>query len=742
MATQPDNLIQAGNKIANNANVQGAGFKFQDGSGFDNTGKSFAAPTATPTPQVSIPKVIDSSMLGNSTPVSVPTQQPSAPTPTLNMADQILKQTQVEDTETQKLGTDLSTRIYDLLPKLAGETAALSEAQKAAGVDVKKQELLSLNSAILKKQAEIGQDDTKLVASMRAEETRDTLLPFAQSSQAKLAGDAAIIRALKTSEIGVLNAQVIAKQGDIALAIETAKDAVAVKYAPYKEAIAIYQAQLEALKPILSRDDARQLKAQELKTNLALKEVEKREKKESENLALAFTTGIKNKFVNKGGEMFRASDGKAYERPEDFFADAGVSSFEEAYARGLVGDLSAETIADRDFVMKLRDAYPDAGVSMTDTAEEAVAKLENSAKYLKETLIEDSGTSPNITKINGRDYIFDSETGQYVPAGQFIEGGEQSSPIEYVGNDGEELKLAPGQVETLSGYKNTLGSADTALSLLEGGVKTGPLEGRKLQAAKVTGGANEKQLELEQVLGKIKADFMKALSGAAVSDSEVERLSKFLPSITDQEAVIKSKLNTLKKETEQAQQNFLSTLGAKKNPDFKQTKTKAQLKSEFPQATDEEIEALYKEEVGFNSVGKTTASRGNTPYLKTLGAITGIDGSKYWKWGLDIDLKKGDPVRSPVSGEVIAVGINGGFGKQVKIRDTNGREWWLSHLDGTKVKKGQKIGAGTVIGLGGNSGKTYSPGGGDGSHLDITVRQNNKYLPARQVKSLLDKVMV
>jgi hypothetical protein len=238
------------------------------------------APTVN-TSTAEVPTVIDSSMLGNSNPVKVPTQPISQPVQTFNVADQILKATEVEDTQAQKTANNLSTEIYNMLPKLQGETAALAEAQNAAGVGQKKQELQSLNAAILQKQAELGQDDIKLVASMRAEETKDTLLPFAQSSQQKLAGDAAIMRALKTSEIGVLNAQVIAKQGDIALAMETAQQAVAVKYAPYKEAINIYQQQLSALEPILSREDKKQARAQELKTSLALKEIDRLQQQET-----------------------------------------------------------------------------------------------------------------------------------------------------------------------------------------------------------------------------------------------------------------------------------------------------------------------------------------------------------------------------------------------------------------------------------------------------------------------------
>lgn len=124
-------------------------------------------------------------------------------------------------------------------------------------------------------------------------------------------------------------------------------------------------------------------------------------------------------------------------------------------------------------------------------------------------------------------------------------------------------------------------------------------------------------------------------------------------------------------------------------------------------------------------------------YLSNYGNITGF-GSSYWKYGLDVDLKKGDPVYSPVSGTVIAVGSNGGFGNQVKIKGNDGREYWLSHLDGFKVRKGQKINAGSLIGIGGNTGKVIAKGGGDGSHLDITIKdKNGNYIPAKQVYNLL-----
>lgn len=111
-------------------------------------------------------------------------------------------------------------------------------------------------------------------------------------------------------------------------------------------------------------------------------------------------------------------------------------------------------------------------------------------------------------------------------------------------------------------------------------------------------------------------------------------------------------------------------------------------------------------------------------YLGSLGSVTGY-GSPLWKWGLDVDLKVGDPVASPVSGKVVYVGENGGFGKQVKVKDSNGNEWWLSHLNGFNVKVGDIVKNGQQIGIGGNSGNVIAQGGGDGSHLDITVKKKD-----------------
>lgn len=135
---------------------------------------------------------------------------------------------------------------------------------------------------------------------------------------------------------------------------------------------------------------------------------------------------------------------------------------------------------------------------------------------------------------------------------------------------------------------------------------------------------------------------------------------------------------------------------------------------------------------------KDVESGRNVDYFSNYGSITGENGSPLWKWGLDVDLKKGDPVFAPFDGEVIGVddaSSTGGFGNRVQIRDSAGNTVWLSHLDGFAAKVGDKVKAGQQVAIGGNTGNTIPGPNGDGSHLDITIKKpNGSYMTAPEVK--------
>jgi murein DD-endopeptidase MepM/ murein hydrolase activator NlpD len=84
--------------------------------------------------------------------------------------------------------------------------------------------------------------------------------------------------------------------------------------------------------------------------------------------------------------------------------------------------------------------------------------------------------------------------------------------------------------------------------------------------------------------------------------------------------------------------------------------------------------------------------------------------------GVDLDLQVWDPVHSAFPGVVRFSGTFGGFGRLVVVRHYNGLETYYAHLHRLKVKSGDVVDAGEVIGLGGNSGHST------GSHLHFEVR--------------------
>lgn len=101
------------------------------------------------------------------------------------------------------------------------------------------------------------------------------------------------------------------------------------------------------------------------------------------------------------------------------------------------------------------------------------------------------------------------------------------------------------------------------------------------------------------------------------------------------------------------------------------------------------------------------------------GMITSEFGWRKYRphYGTDIDLEIGDTVVSAFDGMVrIARGKVGGYGNVVIIRHENGLETVYAHLSKLLVEPGQTIKAGEILGLGGNTGRSY------GAHLHFEIR--------------------
>ncbi len=93
-------------------------------------------------------------------------------------------------------------------------------------------------------------------------------------------------------------------------------------------------------------------------------------------------------------------------------------------------------------------------------------------------------------------------------------------------------------------------------------------------------------------------------------------------------------------------------------------------------------------------------------------------------YGLDLAQPTGDPIYAAFNGTVRISKYNRTYGHLVIIHHNNGLETYYAHMSKRYVQPGQQVKAGDVIGLCGNTGRSY------GSHLHFEIRyQGNAINP-------------
>lgn len=97
---------------------------------------------------------------------------------------------------------------------------------------------------------------------------------------------------------------------------------------------------------------------------------------------------------------------------------------------------------------------------------------------------------------------------------------------------------------------------------------------------------------------------------------------------------------------------------------------------------------------------------------------TGIAGASTFHGGVDLAANKGTPIYASASGTVTHSGSGTGYGLYIKINHGNGVETRYAHCSELLVDKGDRVEAGQLIGLVGNTGIS------SGSHLHWEVRLN------------------
>lgn len=94
----------------------------------------------------------------------------------------------------------------------------------------------------------------------------------------------------------------------------------------------------------------------------------------------------------------------------------------------------------------------------------------------------------------------------------------------------------------------------------------------------------------------------------------------------------------------------------------------------------------------------------------SYGARTGpIEGGYDWHPGIDIAVDYGTPVFASGAGVIMQAGVNGGYGRYVKIDHQNGYETAYGHMSSLAVKAGQRVAKGEIIGFAGSTGYSTGP---------------------------------
>ena len=98
--------------------------------------------------------------------------------------------------------------------------------------------------------------------------------------------------------------------------------------------------------------------------------------------------------------------------------------------------------------------------------------------------------------------------------------------------------------------------------------------------------------------------------------------------------------------------------------------------------------------------------------------------------GIDLAAYSGSKIHATADGVVTKAWPNGAYGKLIEIRHALGYSTRYAHLKKIRVKYGQRVARGDIIGDMGNTGRST------GTHLHYEIRKNGKAInPMTYIKA-------
>ncbi|MBQ5998316.1 MAG: peptidoglycan DD-metalloendopeptidase family protein [Treponema sp.] len=115
--------------------------------------------------------------------------------------------------------------------------------------------------------------------------------------------------------------------------------------------------------------------------------------------------------------------------------------------------------------------------------------------------------------------------------------------------------------------------------------------------------------------------------------------------------------------------------------------------------------------------------------------IHAITGQWYIHKGIDFSTwRSGDPIMATANGQVVTVGYDSSFGNHVIIRHKHGMYTRYAHMSVIRVKKGEFVNQGQIIGNIGNTGVTTGPHLHYEVHIGSDVVDPGKYINVKLSK--------
>ena len=399
-----------------------------------------------------------------------------------------LKQLTPAETETEKKQQTLLDKMTSLVGDAAKQSADQLTAEQAAGLPELRKQFADINGQILTKTAEYN---ALQVANANKPITMNTII----------GNERAILNA-QAADIGLLTARAQALQGQIETAQNTVNRSIDLKYDTISKQLDVYQAQLNALAPTLTKEEKRLATAQQLMIDERKQALEdkKNEEKSIQNLMVELAkSGITDASI-----LSRVSSSKSYSQALNI-------------ATPLLGAKVAE---ERRLDLKIKQAqlsklYADIAKTKTDqkrvTDVSKIQEMSGLTAEMKNNLI--------LTE-----YLKNKDLGQTTRTNI----GNSIGVFRALGD------LAQANQDSVFAGVNPL----NALLNIKIPFTNIGLPGRQVLKG-------EKAIQNEAYIEAINLKVQQWASGASLTNAQTEQVNKLTPRVTDTDENIKTKINGL-----------------------------------------------------------------------------------------------------------------------------------------------------------------------------------------------------